>query len=85
MMHRQKSINKVSSLQPPDEGLERKLEGKYVGGLVGLLKEIESTNREISESISEMLPECYAGFTEKVRFRPDLKMLWALRIKMQLP
>lgn len=38
MMQRQKSINKVSSLQPPVE----ELEGKYVGGLVGLLKEIES-------------------------------------------
>lgn len=37
MMQRQKSINKVS-LQPPVEGLE----GKYVGALVGLLKEIES-------------------------------------------
>lgn len=47
MMHCQKSINKVSSLQPSVEGLERKLEGKYVGGLVSLLKEIESTNREI--------------------------------------
>lgn len=47
MIHRQKNINKVSSLQPPVEGLERKLEGKYVGGLIGLFKGMESTNREV--------------------------------------